>query len=104
MGTCVERVFQKKKKNSLQPNAASHNNASWYTDPDGFLEHSASGGSLYYNGPGLQKIIPFWGWGPPSYTLVVFSIPTSIRILSFKLKLRRILRFKKLKIYISYTL
>ena len=27
------------KKNSLKPNAASHNKASWYTDTDGFLEH-----------------------------------------------------------------
>ena len=28
------------KKNSLKLNTASHNNASWYTDTDGFLEHS----------------------------------------------------------------
>ena len=26
------------KKKSPKPNAASHNNASWYTDTDGFLE------------------------------------------------------------------
>ena len=38
------------KKNSLKSNAASHNNASWYTDTDGILEHSPSGGSLYYKG------------------------------------------------------
>ena len=44
-------------KNSLKPNSASYNNASWYTDTDGFLEHSPSGGSLYYKGPALQKII-----------------------------------------------
>ena len=50
--------------NSLKPNAASHNNASWYTDTDGFLEHSPSGGGLSYKGPALQKIIPVFG-GPP---------------------------------------
>ena len=43
MGKRVERVF---KKNSLKLNTASHNNTSWYTDPDGLLEHSPSGGSL----------------------------------------------------------
>ena len=46
---------ESKKKNSLKQNAASHNNASWYTDTDGFLEHSPS---LYYKEPALQKIIP----------------------------------------------
>ena len=44
-------------KNSLNPNAASHNNASWFTDTDGFLEHSPSRESLYYKGLALQKII-----------------------------------------------
>ena len=58
MGKCVERIF---KKNSLRPNAASYNNASWYTDTDRFLEHSHSRGSLYYKGPALQKIIPLLG-------------------------------------------
>ena len=53
-GKHVERVF---KKISRKPNAASHNNASWYTDKDGLLEHPSSGGSLYYKGPALQKII-----------------------------------------------
>ena len=53
------------KKNSLKLNTASHNNTSWFTATDGFLEHSPSGGSLYYKGPALQKIIPFWGgWSP----------------------------------------
>ena len=47
-----------KKKKSLKPNAASHKNASWYTDTDGFLDHSRSGGSLLYKGPALQNIIP----------------------------------------------
>ena len=31
----------KTKNKSLKPNAASHNNASWYTGTDGFLEHSS---------------------------------------------------------------
>ena len=44
MGNHVERVV---KKNSLKLNTATHNNASWYTDLDGFLEHSPSKGSLY---------------------------------------------------------
>ena len=58
MGKCVKRVF---KKNSLKLNAVSHNNASWYADIDGFLEHSSSTGSLYYNGPAaLQKAILFF--------------------------------------------
>ena len=54
-----------KKKNSLKLTVASHNNASWYADTDGFLEHSPSGGSLYNKGPTLQKINLFWGV-PPS--------------------------------------
>ena len=48
------RVF---KTNSLKPSTASHNSASWYTDTDGFLEHSPSKESLYYKGSALQKII-----------------------------------------------
>ena len=56
-----------KKKSSLKLNTASHNNASWYTDTGGFLEHSPSWGSLYSKEPALQKIILVWG-GP---TLVI---------------------------------
>ena len=52
MGKCIERVF---KKNLLKLNAASHNTTNWYTDTDGFLDHSPSGGSLNYKGPTLQK-------------------------------------------------
>ena len=52
------KVFE---KTSLKLNAASHNNTSWYTDTDGFLEHSTSRESQYYKEPVLQKIIPFWG-------------------------------------------
>ena len=51
-------------KNSLKPNAASHNNASWCTDTDGSPEHSPSGGSLFYKGPALQKTILFFLRGP----------------------------------------
>ena len=58
----TERDF---KEHSLKPNAGSHNNASWCTDTDGFLEHSPSGGSLYYKGPTLQKIILLLWGGPP---------------------------------------
>ena len=59
-----EQMHGVSKKNSLKPNAASHNNTSWYTDTEGFLEHSRSGGSLYYKGPALQKIMPVL-WGEP---------------------------------------
>ena len=57
-GKRIERVLE---KNSLKPNAASHDNASWCTDTDGILEHSPSGGGLSYRGPALQKVIPFGG-------------------------------------------
>ena len=67
VGKHVERVF---KKILLKPNAASHNNASWYTGTEGFLEHSPSRGSLYYKGPTPQKIIPVFSWGSPLYTTV----------------------------------
>ena len=56
--------WESSKKNSLKPNAASHNNANQYIDTDVFLEYSPSRGSLYYKGPTLQKIILFLG-GPP---------------------------------------
>ena len=49
------------RKNSLKPNAASHNNATWYTHTDGLLEHSPSKGSL-------QKVISVWG-ASPSYII-----------------------------------
>ena len=44
------RVFQ---KNSLEPNAAFHTTTRPYTDTDGFLEHSPSGGK-----PVLQRAHP----------------------------------------------
>ena len=72
-------------KNSLQPKSASHNNTSWYTDTDGFLELSPSGGSLYYKGPMLQKIIPIVC--PTSYIYnVVQPSPTSISITLLSLR------------------
>ena len=72
MSKCVERVF---KTNSLKPNAASYNNASWYTGTDGFLEHSPSEGNLYYKEPALPMIIPAWvGGGGPSCIIEVKSI------------------------------
>ena len=45
--TCCKSL----QENTLELNTASHNNTSWYTDTDGFLEHSPSRGSLYYKGP-----------------------------------------------------
>ena len=63
MGKHIEMVF---KKNSLTPNAASHNTTSWCTDTDGLPEHSPSRVSLYYKGPVLQNIILFFG-GSPSF-------------------------------------
>ena len=63
MGKHVKNTFQ---KNSLKPNAASHNTTIWYSDTDGSLEHSSHGGSLYYKGPAIQKIILGF-FGPPSY-------------------------------------
>ena len=51
--------------------AASHK-VSWFSDTDGFLEHSPSRGSLYYKGPAFRKIISVLIWGPPSciYTYI----------------------------------
>ena len=40
MGKCIERVF---KKNWRKPKAASHNNASWCTDTDGFQNTHLAG-------------------------------------------------------------
>ena len=60
------------KKFSLKLNAASHNNASWYTDTDGFLECSPNRGSLYYKGPTFQKIIPFWGFSLYDFNYMTF--------------------------------
>ena len=53
----IERVFQ---KNSLNPNAASHNNTSWYTSTDGFLEHSPSGGIIFSACPPKDNSSLYW--------------------------------------------
>ena len=52
-----QRSWKSLKKNALKSNAASHNSASWCTDPDGLLEHSSSRGTLYNKGPTHQQII-----------------------------------------------
>ena len=70
MGKCTESL----KKNSLKLNAASHNNASWYTDTDGFLEHTPGWGSLHFKGPALQKIIPVFFW-----SLFIFSTKEKLK-------------------------
>ena len=54
-------VKEASKKKFTEP---SHNTTSWCTDADGFLADSPSGGSLYYKGPTLQKIILGF-FGPP---------------------------------------
>ena len=70
-------------KNLLKLNVASHNNASWYAATDGFLEHSPSGGSLYYRGPALQKIILGFFWqSPPFISLSLPSYLTEYNIFS----------------------
>ena len=69
MGKCVERLF---KKNSLKPKTASHNNASWYMDTDGFLEHSPSRGHLYQKGSPFRKIILVF-IGSPTVCLLEIS-------------------------------
>ena len=40
----MDKSVESSKQISLTLNAASHNNAIWYTDTAGFLEHSSSGG------------------------------------------------------------
>ena len=55
-------------KNSLKLNAASHNNARWYTDADGFLEHSPSMGVLQGARPPEDNSRVFGGL--PSYNIL----------------------------------
>ena len=63
MGKGIIRVF--KKKNSLKLNAASHNNTSWYTDTNVFLEYPHIRGSH---------------WDPPSRRLFPsFSTPCILK-------------------------
>ena len=71
--------WKSSKKISLKPNAVSHNNTSWYTDTDGFLEHSPSRGSLYYKKIitifALQKIITIFWEGALLYTPFWMQVP-----------------------------
>ena len=60
-GTCKSPLMKWAnllKETSVKQNTASHNKASLYTGTDGFLEHPASRGNLYYKDVTLQKIIP----------------------------------------------
>ena len=47
------KAMKESSKNSLKPNRASHNNAIWHSDTDGFLEHLLSGGKAV-----LQRVHP----------------------------------------------
>ena len=80
-----ERIF---KKNSLKLNTASHNNASWYTDTDGFLEHTQWGKPVLQGdkGPALQ-ITPFF-LGPP---LIHTRVPVHTHI--YKRETMNLLKF-----------
>ena len=54
-------------KNSLKPNTASYNNASWCTDTDVFLEHSPSGGKAVLQGAHPPECNFFHG---PPFTFI----------------------------------
>ena len=85
-------------KNSLKPtNAASHNNTSWYTDTDGVLEHSPSGGSLYYRG------LPSHPGASESGGCMDTSSDLSLRGLFVSMHLRhsKIIKWKKVNNYES---
>ena len=70
---CWKRVFQ---KNFTEAERSLYNNASWYTDTEGFLEHPPSGGSLYYKRPALQKIILGFLGSP----LILWSFQPNIEV------------------------
>ena len=59
-------VLKESSKNSLKPTVASHNNSSWCTDTEGFLEHTPSGGVVLQGARPPEDNSVFWG--PPSYT------------------------------------
>lgn len=71
------------KKNSLKLNSASHNNANWHTDINGFLQHSPSRGNLYSKGPTLQKINLFLGGPPHMYVCLYIYIFFFVTFLFF---------------------
>ena len=77
------------KKHSLTLNAASDTTTSWCTDTDGLLQHYPSGGRMYYKGPALQKIIPFFG-GTPSYVILYHTVILFLINSSYHCSLRRL--------------
>ena len=58
VGRCACKSSIVKWANVLKQSSKKKIHTSWYTDTDGFLEHSPSGGGLNYKGPALQKTIP----------------------------------------------
>ena len=54
-----ENVFRVFKKSSLKPNTASHNNTNWYTDTDGFLQHSLAGKACTTRDPLLRVSLTY---------------------------------------------
>ena len=70
MGKSVDKSLQKK---ITEVEHSLSQQYQLYTDADGFLEHSSSGGSLYYKGPTLQKIILVF-LGPLHILLRIFHI------------------------------
>ena len=57
----VQMCWKSFQKKLTEAECSLSQHASWYTDTNGFLEHSTSRGSLYYKRPTFQKIILFWG-------------------------------------------
>ena len=86
-------ALKESSKDSLKPNAASHNNTSWYTDMGGCLEHSSSGGNLYYMRPALQEIIPVFGG-----SLLVFRLPKHAFIFC-EVNVLIVLKFNSISVY-----
>ena len=82
MDKYVERIF---KKISLKLNTAFHNNTSWYTDTDGFLEYSLIRESRYYKEPALQEIIPFWGIAPQILNIYGLKFKNCLNHFSFSI-------------------
>ena len=75
------------KKNSLKPNGASHNNASWYTATGGFLEHLPSGENLDYKGPAPQKKIQVFGVSSLWSNAIKTGLPSPTCSLHLRFKL-----------------
>ena len=64
VGRCAHKSPIMKWANALKelkPNTTSRNHASWYTDTDGFLEHSPSTDSLYYKKAPSEYYLGFGG-------------------------------------------